>query len=705
MTTINQNQMNNTLSNISELSLIDNIVYSDFTQLESLEYSDKPIGSGGFGTVYETLNPLYVVKILNEETARDHAYDTIKLLYSKIKSYPLEQGAFILQDFPELIGLPFAVFKAYDSIKQDVVTVLLMHNLIKNGFIDLGGESSQTIRIKQLKPEDKFILCYQLTKVIDFLHNIKFIHSDLSDNSIWINPDKNQIALIDYDSGYHYDKQSNPNTIGKISQWLDGTFKKLFSFANQKSPVEKSKSLTVKDRLDSEYWILANAIFELIFNTNPYFFLIDADHQTKIDYSNSYHWPNIDTTSHLFQKQNEKAYNKINQNLQSFIEFGLESLVNSFSKVFGKGYNLPEVRLSANEWKEILYKICVHVDKSYPSITIFESNKTNIYSNKEEVLFKWNGERYNKSYLNGKLVPYNKNQLFMTFPDSQKVTLVLVNDFREDIEEIYINAVKVDPEILVFKANKYVRDDMAPIVLDWNTKNVDHVFISSSNNKLLPLDSVNVEPTDLTIYTLTVVGHFGQKVIKELSLDVIYPKILEFSFEVNLHKGLNNVDIKWVTEYAEKVILVPLAGERVANGLEHISISGELQFTLTAIGHFKSVKKELIAEPFGVPKIRQIETPMPNFQITNIINTENLKAPNFLIKLSEIKFVNQIVINNTEFNDNKIFDKLKKIDFSTSDEIDISSFNTNSNIIKRSITFVKNIIQKISSKSITLKNN
>lgn len=314
-------------------------------------------------------------------------------------------------------------------------------------------------------------------------------------------------------------------------------------------------------------------------------------------------------------------------------------------------------------------------------------------------MFEWDGSKYNKAYLNNKLVAYKTQQISMNFLDSKEVTLRLVNDFGEDTQVLEIIAVKVAPKILTFDADKYVRNDVAPIILSWETNETDYVVISGIDSQHLSIGTTEVKPIDHTIYTLTAVGHFGQKVYKELSLDVIYPEILEFSWEINLHKGLNNVDIKWETEHAEKVLLEPLAGEREANGLEHISISGELKFTLTAIGLYKSVTKDLLAEPMGLPKIRQINAPMPNFQITNLVNTDHLKLPPSLTTLSEIRFSNQLLINKSELSNDKMLEELKQIDFTTSDEIDISSFNTTSNIMKRTVGTIKKLMKKLKPKS------
>ena len=70
-----------------------------------------------------------------------------------------------------------------------------------------------------------------------------------------------------------------PSTIGKINQWIDGTFRNLLKFRknDNNSKASLSNNLSVTERLESEYWILANAIFELILGISPYFFLSDAD--------------------------------------------------------------------------------------------------------------------------------------------------------------------------------------------------------------------------------------------------------------------------------------------------------------------------------------------------------------------------------------------------------------------------------------------
>src|SRR5690606_1796389 len=105
-------------------------------------------------------------------------------------------------------------------------------------------------------------------------------------------------------------------------------------------------------------------------------------------------------------------------------------------------------------------------------------------------------------------------------------------------------------------------------------------------------DSTDVAPVSKTIYTLTAIGFFDEKITKELTVDVIAPIIKAFTWEVNLNEGIDNIDLLWETAEAQSVEITPNVKESSANGLAHVPISKETTFKLIAKGLFSTVEKE-----------------------------------------------------------------------------------------------------------------
>ena len=109
------------LSNITNISFIDQLGNEgELLPLISLNYYEKEIDSGGFGSVHkiESINGIqtkkYVVKLISNSESQEHAYKTINLLHNKIKKLIYKDYKSIYQTNPELLGLPFMFFNATD---------------------------------------------------------------------------------------------------------------------------------------------------------------------------------------------------------------------------------------------------------------------------------------------------------------------------------------------------------------------------------------------------------------------------------------------------------------------------------------------------------------------------------------------------------------------------------------------------------------
>jgi serine/threonine protein kinase len=641
------------LSNITNISVIDQNKENDILSFSKIEFNDDAIGSGGFGSVHnvQSIDGVstsgFVLKIFTDEAHKEHAYDVIKLLHDKLKRHQEKTKTPTYHDLPELLGLPFLVFKGYDTISEKHCVAFLMYNLEKLNYEDYGSDTSNLQDYKVLSIPDKLYLAYQLAKTIDFLHQIEFIHADLSENSLWFNANRIQLAIIDYDSGFHFDSQGKPTTVGKVGHWIGSRFRNIIG---QK---KEASDLTTLDRLYEEYWVLANAAFEVVFGVMPFFFLSDTDDNTKQSYLKEFEWPNIDYASPLFNKLNTQQHQAIISFIEQLENAGAQELITAFKTVFNKGYINESKRLTAKQWKDLLLDLNKSVE-NIPLIKSFTSNKKTINKKNEEVIFSFDLHKFNAIYINDILISINQKEINLPIEDDAKITFRAVNDFQVVEDFIEIKAIKVDPQILKFEASNYYRDSISPINLNWIVENAKDVVLSDMQISFPISNNTDVEPLTKTTYTLTANGFFGQKITKELTVDVIVPIIKSFKWEVNLNEGIDNVDLKWETQEAQSIQIIPDVNSTIPSGLAHVPISQETTFKLIAKGLFSEVEKEITAHPFPVPIVKQIFAEAPKIEINTNIDFSESNIPKELFTISTIQFSNNVTFNNLEIDSTEL---------------------------------------------------
>lgn len=666
------------ISNITDYSVIDQDVQDNISFIETVNFNDHELGAGGFGSVFEVLKindtPIkgFVVKIFTQNSAKNHAYDAIALLHTKLQKIQYQAKTPTYHSLPELLGLPFIAFKGYDTISKEHCVGFVMYNLNSLGFEDYGDDTIRSSSFAILDLPKKLYLAYQLASTIDFLHENQFIHSDLSENSLWFNPNRVQLALIDFDSGYHFDSQEKPTTIGKIGHWIGKKFRNVIGQDRDKS------SLTTLERIYEEYWVLANALFEAIFGVMPFFFLKDANNSTKSEYLDQFEWPHIDYTSHLFHKDNLESYQAVLSYMEQLNNAGAEKLVESFKTVFNKGFENDTKRISSSKWKELLYDLNRSVNNG-PLISNFHSDKTQIKRKGESIKLSFNVEKYNTLFVNDKLVPHHQNEIALTIDDATEITLTATNNFEIVKESISISAKKVDPVIVDFKASEKIRSSTDPINLIWQVKNASHVTISAVHEKQKLSGNIEVEPTSKTSYVLKAHGFFDEIVTQELVVDIIKPKIKSFTWEINLNEGIDNIDLHWNTENCTKVEITPLISEFKPKGTVHVPIQKETTFKLKAIGLFDSDSAELIAHPFPVPIIEQLFCELPKIELNTKIDSKELEIPKSLFEVSNIELIQPISIESIKIDENNLKSSLESPGFVRNNDLSVDVNNRLSN--------------------------
>lgn len=620
------------LRGIHAISLVPFGPNTPFTRAAEIDLEEEPVNTGGFGAVYRILSvdgrsvEGALVKVMFNEQHAEHAYKTVHLLHKKLR------GRFrdvLTTEYPELLGMPFLLFRAVNDDDEPVVAMALC-DLTVLGFEDMGSDAwDGTAYFRDIGPVEKLHLAYQFARTSALLEDIGFIHADLKDKSIFLHTAQPQLALIDFDSGFHPETQGAASTLGALGQWAGRMLRGWVK--NKQNPGQ----LTIEERQDEERWALASGVFELLSGVAPYFFLKDADDASIDQYLKEHKWPEIDPTSALVNPANLPYHEALVLLLQEFEESGGKDLVDAFKRTFHRGYYKPAARLKPQEWKDLLGKMCdEHMGK--PIISPFQGDRNSIRRKGEEVILTWSAHQHRAVLLDGKPLPFGASTFTVAPSDTTVYTLQAINDFGIAESTFKVKAIKVPPVIHSFTANKLIRETLEPIVLEWTTVDVVEVRVVPVGGTAELNGTIEVFPVAPTTYELHAFGGFGQLAVATVQVDVIVPVIETFDWAVNLLEGIDNVDLKWKVQHGQEVTIEEVAGTQPAEGLMHVPIRNPTTFTLTVKGLFGSTSASLMAFPFPVPVIEQMRLEYPLLDMTTHIqmpafNLEDiLPDPTFL---------------------------------------------------------------------------
>jgi hypothetical protein len=370
--------------------------------------------------------------------------------------------------------------------------------------------------------------------------------------------------------------------------------------------------------------------------------LIDAEEKTKTKYLKKYSWPEIDVEENMFNQTNLTAYKSILEFYNLLKENGFEKLINAFDKVFNSGYKNANKRVKVAEWYDILFEIGAGLDL-IPNILDFKADKKIINSSDDEVTFSWKQSKGNKTYINEILVNGLNHKL--SFKDSTNVKLKIVNEFGVSSKEINIQANKIEPTVTFFKSDILERIDLTPVILSWETNHTKKVRISEINDALETSGTHEIDPRANKTIILTAIGNFDEEVNAKVAIKVCSPKIVEFKYEINIEKGIDNIDLNWKTENSNQVKISPRIGPVDINGQTSIGIVEKTEFTLTAGGYFNTVEKVIQTQPFPIPLIKTMLIPTPSFNQNIEFEKDAFKIPDNILTDLNINFNNEINFN------------------------------------------------------------
>ncbi len=318
----------------------------------------KAFAGGGFGDIYHAISfngeksPLeQVVKIFRDER-NEHGWRTISELQEAIikrRELSEDQGRNFLDDHPCFIGFPQLIFEGV--IEREKVRGHITVNLISLGCTSLDkilplGEDKTNDRINYLKRKaiDRVVMAYQLADCFNVLHDIHYIHADITPDNIMVSLTKPLCVLIDYDSGVivRDSPDDNPITYGKLTgDWTPPEVQ-----------IESREigfgSISITHHMD--LWSIAAAIHNLIFGF-PHLFL---KHPTcpvyKIYAEKHKNWPDIDLDDHSIEfNTNRENYEFYRHKVFESLELS-DGTIKEFRCTFTKGIFQPEYRTEIDIW-------------------------------------------------------------------------------------------------------------------------------------------------------------------------------------------------------------------------------------------------------------------------------------------------------------------------------------------------------------------
>lgn len=636
--------------------------------LNQISYQEDVVKSGGFANIHHVVSVNgnerrdLLLKMYHQDEHSAHAYSSINQLHLKLKRHQSKVNVSAYQEIPTLLGLPFVVFKSVDTMTEEPVVGMVMYDLSQLGFFDYGDEE---IRNDLVSGFDGILFSYQIARTIQFLHSLDFIHSDLKAASIFINPESKVLCLIDFDSGFHYKTQSKPSTKGSISGWI-----RKIGFLNKFIDlVGGSESQGYDLFLHNEIWSLSAAIFQLLTGQNsPYSFLTTLDDSQKEEYIKKIGWPTFKTDSTLFNENAQQCITEIQEVIQTYQEAGLVGLEASLKISFNEAFFDSAKAVKPKEWISVFEGILPELEV-IPVINSLESDKQRIDFANESIVISW--KALNVDYVRiGKNVSFvGQNQFQISIAKEQEIEVTFHNFYTTVSQSISISTNRRFPQIDFFRSDVSIRKDESPVLLTWQVSNAYKLNINGVKGLDSKKGEFYVRPIVPTTFKLQCEGGFGEISEAEVFIDLIRPSIELFSYDINLDHGLDNVDIKWKTSDAVSVNISPVIGEVSSEGIAHVPIKGETQFTILAKGLFFSEQKVLKAKPFPIPIIKELMVEFPKVEINTQVKLAPLRIPDPLYQFGKINFMDLRVPEPRELHFSQ-----HKIEFK---KIDLQNFNLN----------------------------
>lgn len=344
---------------------------SNLNSITSIEIDKNSSKEGGFGFVYKSLkvdstpNTLLAIKVFKDNGVADQSYETINNLITKIDSLnetKLPISLLCLPHFSFEGILENKKIKGYATIylKKEYHTISDILGGVpveQNGkLVYLNGNVKKDFSLKQSffrqDLKSRLELAKQLVDGMNILSEVGFIHADINTDNLFINIQKNEIVIIDYDSGaITTSTQDMPTTWGKQNSWTAPEIRKQLQDGTK----------NIKVNIHTDKFSIIMAIFEgLLFAKSPYTFMKNLATANIESYFKSYKWPEIPKNESYCRQAD---FTSFIDNI-SVVEKEVPNLVKIFKLSFQDGYfnvnnriSYAQISLALNSYQSKFFDI------------------------------------------------------------------------------------------------------------------------------------------------------------------------------------------------------------------------------------------------------------------------------------------------------------------------------------------------------------
>ncbi|UYZ58058.1 protein kinase domain-containing protein [Hymenobacter latericus] len=533
--------------------------------IQQIGLADKAFASGAYGEVYKglTLNgkpfakPL-AVKLLFEDGAGVAlaGYSTIRKLQGQIAQHELDsaaQGRTSLRDLPLLRALPQLSFAGHrddtgEPVRGYIAELLPLPPFGEfNDLFDHDDPNERQRRYQAfygLDQTQRLRLGVDLIRGFQALTQLNFIHADLNAHNLLVSVQPPALCLLDFDSGaVTAGTKDEPQTFGKPGEWLA---------PEVLTQLMQPGTTRVKVNLDTDTWSVAIGLHYLLFPLHPLFFLRTLGLNDMRAYLNQFTWPDIDTSSPLFNPQAAGHYAWYRKQLTT-LPAGLLKL---FSATINSGtFNINQ-RPSYNRWlQEFNRMLAVEA-----VITRFDSSPQ-VVSEPSPVRIFWQTDGAVSLTLSGVGDVTNLTETTITVSDDATFTLEATSFGGQKVrQDLTIKTDKRPPEISGFRPEPSTVLVGDPVQLCWQTARAVKLTVTPGNNPAKQLAAATTlfthKPTETTRYVLRAESAFGQSTKASAEVQVFpRPVITDFAPGHQKIKPGQATTLRWKAKHFQQLTL------------------------------------------------------------------------------------------------------------------------------------------------------
>lgn len=533
--------------------------------IRQIGLADKAFAGGGYGEVYKglTLNsrpfakPL-AVKLLFEDKAGVAlaGYSTIQKLQAQIVQYELDcasQGRPSLRDLPLLRALPQLSFSGHrDDTGEQVhgyVAELLplppfgeLNDVFDHD--DLAERQRQFQAFYGLSQTQHLRLGVDLIRGFQALTQLNFIHADLNAHNLLVSVEPPGLCLLDFDSGaVTAGTKDEPQTFGKAGDWLA---------PEVMAQLMRPGTTRVKVNLDTDTWAVAIGLHYLLFPLHPLFFLRTLGLNDVRAYLSQFTWPEIDTSSPLFNPKAANHYAGYRRQLATLPA----GLVKLFSATINYGTFNANQRPSYNRWLQEFNRLLA----LEATISHFASSVPQVSEPSSVRLF-WQADGAVSLTLSGVGDVTGLTEATVTVSADTTFVLEATSFSGKKVrEELTVATDKRAPEISQFKPEPAAVLAGDAVQLRWQVSRAAKLALTPGAGPAQPLAasaSASVQrPAASTHYVLRAESAFGQVATASADVQVLPRPILDRFEPANRQtRAGQGTTLRWRAQHCQQILL------------------------------------------------------------------------------------------------------------------------------------------------------